>query len=182
MHHAEQWLPLPIATVFDFFADPANLPRLMPAWQKARIDDSAFVAPPPRPGSENPVTKRATSVAAGQGTRMTISFRPVPLVPLRLPWDAEITEFVWDDHFCDIQKQRGPFAFWRHCHRLEARPRDGSPGTLLLDQVEYELPFGPLGDLANALFVRRQMDSIFSYRQKRTAELLSQIRPRSATA
>jgi ligand-binding SRPBCC domain-containing protein len=170
IHQAEQWLPYSIETVFDFFANPGNLPRLMPAWQKARIEEVVFVPPPPRPGAAGLPTRNRT-VAAGQGTRMTISFRPVPFSPIRVPWDAEITEFTWNNHFCDVQ-HRGPFAFWNHCHRLSPETRNGQPGTLLRDRVEYELPFGPLGDLANTLFVKRQMAYIFAYRQKRTSELL----------
>ena len=38
---AEQWLPYPVELVFAFFANPQNLPRLMPAWQKARIEEIA---------------------------------------------------------------------------------------------------------------------------------------------
>jgi ligand-binding SRPBCC domain-containing protein len=172
-HRAEQWLPFPIETVFDFFADPENLPRLMPAWQKARIEEAMFAPPPPRPGVARAGSAKTgtRSVAAGQGTKMTISFRPFPYSPLRLPWDAEIVEFEWNDHFCDVQ-HRGPFAYWRHCHRLETQQCDGRNGTLLRDHVEYELPFGILGDVANALFVKWQMGAIFRYRQKRTAELL----------
>ena len=37
MHHtftSEQWLPYPVEPVFAFFANPENLPRLMPKWQK----------------------------------------------------------------------------------------------------------------------------------------------------
>ena len=45
---AEQWLPYPIETVFAFFANPENLPPLMPAWQKARIEKLSIVPPPPR--------------------------------------------------------------------------------------------------------------------------------------
>ena len=171
-HTAEQWLPYPIETVFDFFANPENLPRLMPEWQKARIDQSAIAAPPWRPGTAHAAAATNHQVA-GQGTRMTITFLPFPFAPFRIPWDAEITDFQWDDHFCDVQ-HRGPFAYWRHCHRLEAQDRGALQGTLLRDHVEYELPLGPLGDLANQLFVRFQMHSIFSYRQKRTAELLPQ--------
>jgi len=171
IHQAEQWLPYPVETVFEFFANPENLPRLMPAWQKARIEEAVFAPPPPRPGTTR---VHAHAVAAGAGTRMTISFRPIPLSPIRVPWDAEISEFVWNDHFCDVQ-HRGPFAYWKHCHRLEAQTRDGMPGTLLRDHVVYELPFGILGDLADRLFVRRQMDSIFRYRQERTSELLPRM-------
>jgi len=105
---------------------------------------------------------------------MTISFRPFPFSPVRIAWDAEITEFVWNDHFCDVQ-HRGPFARWKHCHRLEVQQRDGRNGTMLRDHVEYELPLGALGDFANAVFVRRHMGAIFRYRQRRTAELLTLI-------
>jgi ligand-binding SRPBCC domain-containing protein len=168
VYQAEQWLPFPVETVFDFFANPENLPRLMPAWQKARIEEATFAPPPPRPGG---IVSGGGRIAAGKGTRMTISFRPVPFSPLRVPWDAEITEFAWNEHFCDVQ-HRGPFAYWRHCHRLETQRRDSRDGTLLRDHVEYELPLGVLGDLANAVFVRSQMGAIFRYRQQQTAALL----------
>jgi len=174
-HYAEQWLPYPVQTVFDFFANPENLPRLMPEWQQARIE-SAKIAPPPwRPGTDpNPSPAPGAPVAAGKGTRMTITFLPFPHAPLRVPWDAEITDFEWDDHFCDVQ-HRGPFTYWKHCHRLEPQMRGVLPGTLLVDHIEYELPLGPLGDLANRLFVKAQMESIFLYRQKLTAELLPRM-------
>ncbi len=171
---AEQWLPFPIELVFAFFANPDNLPRLMPEWQKARIEQSSFVSPPPRP----PGTPTLPGIVASAGTTMTISFRAFPLSPIRLPWDAEITEFVWNEHFCDVQ-HRGPFKQWLHCHRLRstpdpkaANPTTAAPGTLLTDHLTYALPLGPLGTLANALFVRYQIRSIFRYRQRRTADLL----------
>jgi ligand-binding SRPBCC domain-containing protein len=169
---SEQWLPFPIEQVFAFFANPENLPRLMPPWQKARIEEASFAPPPPRPASPVPVR---IAVAAGAGTRMTLSFRPIPFFFIRIPWDAEITEFAWNDHFCDTQ-HRGPFAYWMHCHRLTSRTRDsaGTPveGTLLSDHVEYEMPFGALGELANKLVMKRQFNSIFKFRHQRTAELL----------
>lgn len=161
---AEQHLPYPLETVFAFFADPANLPRLMPAWQRTRIDAATFVAPPPPPhpfpGSDN--------IVAGSGSRMTLTIRPIPLSPVRLPWVALIEDFRWLEGFCDIQL-RGPFAYWRHCHNLAATPT----GTHLTDAVEYELPLGPLGSLANTLFIRRQLAATFAYRQQRTLELLA---------
>jgi ligand-binding SRPBCC domain-containing protein len=45
-------------------------------------------------------------------------------------------------------------------------------GTLISDDVEYGVPFGPLGAVANAVFVRRQMEATFAYRQKRLEEIL----------
>ena len=162
----EQWLPFPVERVFAFFANPENLPRLMPPWQKTRIEQASFAPLPQRPASSTP-----SSAAAGPGTTLTLSFRPFPLAPFRLHWDAEISEFVWNDHFCDVQ-HRGPFAFWRHCHNVIAEPRNAIPGTLVRDHVVYEMPFGPLGEVAQRLFGTLQLRSIFNYRHRRTAELL----------
>ena len=173
---AEQWLPYSLEQVFAFFANPENLPRLMPKWQKARIEEATFAPAPPRPASTLGV--RFVGVVAGAGTKMTISFKPFPFSPLRIPWDAEITEFTWNDHFCDVQ-HRGPFKYWHHCHSLKAETRtvDGikTLGTLLQDKVEYEMPLGPLGEAGARLFGTRQFKSIFNYRHQRTAELLPRM-------
>ena len=169
----EQWLPYPIELVFAFFANPQNLPRLMPAWQKARIENPSIIPAPPQPLDAS-VQPNLAAVAAGAGTRMTITFRPAPLSPFRISWDAEITEFVWDDHFCDAQL-RGPFAFWHHCHCLQRETRDGIHGTLLRDEVIYEMPFGLLGEMAQRLVVDRQFRAMFRYRHQRTSDLLSQM-------
>lgn len=166
---ADQWLPYSIEQVFAFFANPENLPRLMPKWQKARIEEATFAPAPPRPASAS--TAHFPGIAAGAGTTMTISFKPFPFAPFRVPWDAEITEFTWNDHFCDVQ-HRGPFAYWNHCHRLTAQPQGGRPGTNVQDHVVYALPLGPLGEIANALVMKRQFKAIFDYRHQRTAELL----------
>lgn len=182
---AEQWLPYPVDVVFAFFSSPENLPRLMPTWQKARIEEATFAAPPPRPIGSSPAV-RLFGIAAGEGTRMTISFRPFPLSPIRVPWDARIDQFVWNDHFCDAQL-RGPFAFWHHCHRVRSETRTserGIPttGTVVHDEVQYEMRLGSLGEFANRVFMRRQMQSIFAYRQKRTTELIALTLPRIGIA
>jgi ligand-binding SRPBCC domain-containing protein len=171
-YNSEQFLPYPVELVFAFFANPDNLPRLMPPWQKARIEEAAIVPPPPRP----PNTPRFAAIAAGAGTKLTISFRPFPFAPLRVPWEADITDFAWNDRFCDDQV-RGPFAYWHHCHNVSAATRPDATGaliqgTLLRDEVTYEPPLGPLGEFANRLILRRQLESTFNYRRKRTLELL----------
>ena len=60
---------------------------------------------------------------------------------------------------------RGPYTLWHHTHTFEER--DG--GTLCLDHVRYR-PRG--GALINWLFVRRDVERIFQYRQQRMQELL----------
>ena len=44
-------------------------------------------------------------------------------------------------------------------------------GVEITDSVEYQLPFGVLGRLAHALFVRRQLETIFAYREAQVARL-----------
>jgi ligand-binding SRPBCC domain-containing protein len=158
-HHfqTEQWLPFPRAQVFAFFADPANLPPLMPDWQRARVERASYVSPPE--------ALSTAKVVAGQGSLITISFSPLPLLSLRLEWDAYIAEFRWEDYFCDEQR-RGPFKYFRHCHRIRDEIRDGVPGSVVSDAVEYELPLGLLGDIANGLGVNRQIRSVFKHRQR----------------
>ncbi len=156
---AEQWVPYPAARVFAFFADPGNLPPLMPPWQRARVARAQYVSASP-------------GVVAGEGSLITISFRPVPLVPLRLEWDALIVEFRSNEFFCDEQ-QRGPFRYFRHCHRIREEVREGVQGSVVADDVEYELPLGLLGELANAVGVKRQIRSLFRYRQRMLPVLLS---------
>jgi ligand-binding SRPBCC domain-containing protein len=170
--HSEQWLPYPVDRVFAFFANPENLPRLMPAWQKARIEEATFAPPPPQPAS---ASTSHIGIAAGTGTQLKISFRPFPYSPVRILWNAEISDFVWNDHFCD-QQLRGPFAYWHHCHHVQLQTRTDDSGarvsgTLLHDEVEYELPFGKLGDIANRI-ITHQLHKTFAYRHTRTLELL----------
>lgn len=172
-YHSEQWLPYPIDLVFAFFSNPENLPRLMPSWQKACIEEAVLIAPPHSSARNRSIPAQSV---AGAGSLITLSFKPFPYALLRVPWEAEITEFVWNDHFCDHQL-RGPFAYWHHCHHLRSETRTNSGtsthGTVLRDEVEYEPPLGKLGDLANRLFITRQLRSTFAYRHTRTLELLS---------
>ena len=165
-----QWVPFPVELVFAFFANPGNLPHLMPRWQQARVESSRLIPAPPRPIATDPELQ-FQSPAAGVGSEMVISFRPVPKIAYRIGWIARITEFVWNSHFCDEQL-KGPFASWQHRHGIVSETRDGVVGTFISDEVKYSLPLGPLGGIANGIFVRRQMEATFAYRQGRLEQIL----------
>ena len=165
--HTRQWIAFPRRRVFTFFADPANLPPLMPRWQRARVEKAELISPP---------APRAGIVAAGVGSLITMSFRPLPLSPLRLEWDAYIAEFNWNEFFCDEQR-RGPFHYFRHCHSLSDETRGSVIGTVVSDAVQYELPLGPLGDLANLVAVKSQIKALFAHRQKMLPRLLHKNSP-----
>lgn len=166
----EQWVGYPVELVFAFFANPANLPHLMPRKLETRIEDARIEPPPPRPVAQE-ASRRFLSVAAGVGSEILISFYPIPWVPRRVSWLATITEFEWNSYFCDAQV-RGPFTAFQHRHGIQAEFRDGQEGTLVSDVVEYELPYGWLGRIGGAL-VRRQLAGSFAYRLKRLPEILA---------
>ncbi|MGD0628816.1 MAG: SRPBCC family protein [Terracidiphilus sp.] len=165
-----QWVPFPVELVFAFFANPTNLPHLMPRKLVTQIEDARIQAPPPRPAHPDPA-RRFKSDAAGEGSEILISFFPIPWIPRRVSWLAHITEFVWNSHFCDEQV-RGPFKRFHHRHGTETELRDGVEGTLVSDEIEYDLPFGFLGLFAG-VFVRRHLAQSFAYRQKQLPEILA---------
>lgn len=160
------WVSFPLARVFAFFSDPRNLPRLMPRQTETRIDRLDLVSPPPPPDNS------ASSQSAGAGTVIETSFRLFPYLPLRARWTACITEFEWNQYFADVQK-KGPFKSWHHRHEFLHERRDRVDGTLVRDLIEYEVGFGPLGAIANSIFIERQMRQTFAQRQQALPQLLS---------
>ena len=164
------WVPFPVELVFAFFANPSNLPYLMPPGQKARVEDIRLQPPPPRPLASDPA-RRFRSLAAGKGTEIIISFSPVSWLPQRLGWTARIVEFEWNSHFEDEQV-KGPFKSFHHRHGTAIEVRNGVEGTTVTDEVEYVVPGGAVGGLASGI-VRRQIEQTFAFRQKRLPEILA---------
>jgi ligand-binding SRPBCC domain-containing protein len=162
----EQWVPFPLEHVFAFFSNPQNLPRIMPASSGTKL-----IAINRRPAPAPPEGVTAEQ-AAGVGSTIVTSFRVFPFLPLRARWIARITEFEWNHYFADIQDQ-GPFKSWHHRHEFRPETRGGVAGTIVGDVIDYEVGFSFLGAIANALFIRRQMQSAFAQRQKLLATLLS---------
>jgi len=140
----EQVVPRPRPEVFAFFADAANLERLTPASLRFRIKSPLPIAM--RPGA-------------------VIEY-DLSLLGVRYGWRTLIERFEPPERFVDVQA-RGPYRSWRHTHEFEEVPG----GTRIVDRVEYELPFGPLGGLAHRLFVARQLRAIFDYRRRVIAEI-----------
>ncbi|MBK6878262.1 MAG: SRPBCC family protein [Ignavibacteria bacterium] len=86
---------------------------------------------------------------------------------IRNKWHIKLTEFVENKLITDTQI-KGPFAVWKHKHIFE----DNGETTLMTDELEFELPFGILGDIAYSVFVARLIRNQFEYRQKVTKKIL----------
>lgn len=166
----EQWVPHPVEKVFRFFANPGNLPRIMPPWSGTELVEVKVVPPP----GVKPITKTVTGepAIAGVGSEIVTSFRIVPFLPFRARWIAQITEFEWNHHFADVQKQ-GPFKSFHHRHELRGDRREGIEGTAVCDKIDFETGFGLAGTIIARLFVAPQLNKTFAYRQQRLLQLLS---------
>ena len=89
-------------------------------------------------------------------------------VPL-LGWSTWLTEIKYVEEgvsFMDEQRV-GPYKLWLHTHKLE----DVDGGTRMTDDIRYLVPFGPIGLLANAVFVGRTLHRIFDYRRVKMEEI-----------
>jgi hypothetical protein len=141
-----QGVPVPVERAFAFYTDALNLEPLTPPWLHFEVTT---------PGA----------IAMSAGTRLDYRLK-LHRVPVR--WQTLIEVWEPPHRFVDTQAT-GPYSLWEHTHLFEP---DDEGGTLIHDRVRYAIPFGPLGTLAHALFVRRDLRRIFDYRAAAVAERL----------
>ena len=104
-----------------------------------------------------------TRVATGVIQKIRVRQFGIPLV-----WVAKIEVAEPPTRFVDVAL-RSPFKSWRHEHRFEPGPE----GSVLTDTVDYEVPFGPFGRIADALFIRRDLEAMFAHRHRVTREAVA---------
>jgi hypothetical protein len=100
----EQWVPVATEKVFLFFANPNNLPRIMPRETGTKLVALRLAPPPPVPIGQQAIPRDDS--LAGLGSEIVTSFRLFPFLPLRAQWIALITEFEWNHHFARHTKGR----------------------------------------------------------------------------
>lgn len=142
----EQVLPRPVDEVFGFFADALNLEAITPPLLRFQVLTPA------------PIEMRAGALIA---YRMRLRGLPVS-------WLTRIEAWEPQSRFIDTQL-KGPYRLWHHTHTFEACRE----GTLMRDRVRYELPLGPLGEIARLAFVRGELRRIFDYRSVTIARMLA---------
>lgn len=137
---ATQLLPLPRERVFSFFENPGNLCEITPDWLDFRMTD------PDR-----------SAVFEGAEFSYTIRW-----LGFRIRWRSRITEYRPPERFSDLQLC-GPYRSWHHVHTFDCL----SEGTVMRDEVTYELPFG--AGLLHPWLIGPQLRAIFRYRAGRVA-------------
>jgi len=158
---SEQWVPAPVERVFAFFANPHNLPRIMPPGMGTKLVKLNLV--PPRFSAGH--VPLGTLRMAGAGTEMTVAFRVLPYLPVHERWIVDITSFELNRYFHDTQKQ-GPFRRWEHTHSFEPMMQGEREGTLIRDEVEYEVGFGIVGRTLETVLFQRLFRATFNHRKR----------------
>lgn len=141
---AEQILETGINEAWDFFSSPENLEKITPSKMNFRITSG-----------------KPEKMYAGQIISYKIKIFPF----FSSHWVTEITQVENLSFFIDEQRF-GPYKMWHHEHRFKSE--NNTIG--MHDKVTYKIPFGFLGRFAHFLFIRKKLESIFTFRAKLLSE------------
>lgn len=146
--YQKQQLYCDIGTAWSFFSSANNLSKITPK----EMDFTVLTE------------LEDTNIYKG----MFIDYRIRPLFGIPLRWQTEIVQVDFQHSFTDVQR-RGPYKSWKHQHRFESNEE----GVLMEDIVDYELPFGLLGNFAHSILVKKKLQNIFEYRHNVLEELFN---------
>ncbi|MDO5509207.1 MAG: SRPBCC family protein [Weeksellaceae bacterium] len=131
-------IPGSLEQVWEFFSTPHNLDRLTPPDMPFTIESST-----------------GHRMFPGQ----IIIYKVGVLPKYTTRWVTEITHVQHRKMFVDEQRF-GPYILWHHLHQF----REVADGVEMTDTVHYRLPFGALGMLVAANYIRKRLEHIFHYR------------------
>ena len=138
--HREQTIATDLVTAWDFIRSPSNLDKITP-------DDMDFEI----------VSELPDEMYDG----LLIEYRVgVPFLG-KQSWLSELKHIRERHSFVDEQLI-GPYKLWYHYHGI----REVEGGVRFIDKVNYVMPFGPLGEIAHATFVKGQLKKIFDFRSQ----------------
>ncbi len=141
-----QKIPVSLDEAWAFFSNPANLQAITPE------------------GMGFTIISRYHGDVMYAGQLIEYKVRPVAGIPIY--WMTEITQVKDRAYFIDEQRF-GPYSLWHHQHHFKEIPG----GVEMTDIVHYKNPLGILGRIANTLFVKQKLNSIFDYRYKKVEEM-----------
>ena len=136
--------------LFAFHELPDAFTRLMPPWEKSRV------------------IERPSSLQVG--SRTIVDARIVPGIFIR----GESLHTAYDPpNLFEDQQVRGPIRSWRHRHIIEPH----AEGAVLIDDIEYTLPFGFAGRILGSKFIERRLRRVFAFRHRVTRESCENAAP-----
>ena len=137
-------LPVDRARAFAWHERPGAFERLAPPWEDVEV------------------VSREGGIRDG---RVTLR---VSRGPIKLTWRLRHEAFSPGRQFVDLQEE-GPFAHWRHVHRFE----DAPGGSVMHDEIEWQPPLGPAGEVIAVPLLERDLGRAFRFRHTRLAQDLA---------
>jgi ligand-binding SRPBCC domain-containing protein len=142
----------PIQAVSDFHLNPHFIRHILPSYQKVvSLEEPERV----EAGAEMKLDVRVY----GWKQKWVVVWEDLQ-APNGTPAQARMVDVA----------RRSPFRTWRHVHLFAAK----SGGTEMIDRVEYDLPWGVLGRMAQPL-IHGELDALFRVRQRRTKLVLEEM-------
>ena len=138
-------LPASQDEAFAWHARMGALPRLLPPFDPVRVKRSDH--------------------SIEDGSRVTLAAGPMGAFELVAEHDRYTPPTLFRDRLVS-----SPFRQWEHEHRFE---KLGETRSRLIDEITYELPLGPVGDLGDRLVVSGKLDAMFAYRHRVTRDDLA---------
>ena len=143
-------MPISKKEAWDFLSNPKNLAVITPPHMGFHILS----------GADRPMF---------QGQIIQYIVKPFPLVSTK--WVTEITHVQKGSYFVDEQRF-GPYSLWHHKHFIKEVP----DGVEMEDIIDYKLPFGFLGQIMHPFLVKKQLQKIFRFREKKLAEMFGEVK------
>ena len=140
-----QNLPISKSHAWDFLSNPKNLKRITPDYIGFKI-----------------INGTADKMYAGQ----IIQYMVTPVMGIPTKWVTEITHVDDGNYFVDEQRF-GPYSLWHHKHFIKAIKN----GVEMKDIIDYKIPLGIIGRIAQPILVAPKLKEIFEYRKNALIEL-----------
>lgn len=140
-----QNLPISKSHAWNFLSNPKNLKRITPDYMGFKI-----------------INGTADKMYAGQ----IIQYMVTPVMGIPTKWVTEITHVDDGNYFVDEQRF-GPYSLWHHKHFIKAIKN----GVEMKDIIDYKIPLGIIGRIAQPILVAPKLKEIFEYRKNALIEL-----------
>ncbi len=140
-----QNLPISKSHAWDFLSNPKNLKRITPDYMGFKI-----------------INGTADKIYAGQ----IIQYMVTPVMGIPTKWVTEITHVDDGNYFVDEQRF-GPYSLWHHKHFIKAIKN----GVEMKDIIDYKIPLGIIGRIAQPILVAPKLKEIFEYRKNALIEI-----------
>lgn len=128
--------------LFDFHTRKGAFARLTPYWERVTIDQQSGVLIEEIPKE--------------------IKLK-IKIGPFASYWHLRHDDLIFGEKFVDYQIS-GPFFSYKHTHLIKSFVEKSN----LIDKLEFELPYGFIGDLFVYPFIKNKLERLFKYRHQTT--------------